>query len=111
MLHLTTIDCWESQRAHEHYVPEAFATDGFIHCTHGDSNVIAVGNRYYAGEKRQMVCLFIDANRVESEIRYEDPERIFPHIYGPLNVSAVTDVLAVARDEDGTFRSIGESLG
>ncbi len=30
----------------------------------------------------------------------------FPHIYGPLNFDAVTELLTVKRDADGSFLSI-----
>jgi len=65
---------------------------------------------YYTGDPREMVCLVIDRDTVAAEIRYEDPERIYPHIYGPLNKDAVIEVRAVRREPDGTFISIGEII-
>ena len=107
MLHLTARETWNVQRHGPEYRPETFAHEGFIHCTDGEENVIAAGNRYYTTDHREMVCLVIDAGRVQPEIRYEDSQRIFPHIYGPLNVDAVIEVRSVERSAEGAFVSIG----
>lgn len=108
--HLTPQTCWLAQRDHAEYVPEAFKSDGFIHCTDGEENVVAVGNRYYTGDTREMVCLVIECSAVTAQIRYEDCARIYPHIYGPLNIDAVREVRAVVRTADGTFTGIGDPL-
>ena len=101
---------WDARRFDAAYTPEPFESEGFIHCTDGESNVVAVGNRYYTGDRREMVCLVIDCDLVAAEIRYEDPGRIYPHIYGPLNTDAVIDVRSVQREADGNFTGIGESV-
>ena len=111
MLHLTARKTWDEQRNGSHYRPEPFETEGFIHCTDGEANVIAAGNRYYTSDPRPMVCLVIDDEKVEAEVRYEDPQGIFPHIYGPLNIDAVIAVQSVDRKDDGTFLAIGGPLG
>jgi uncharacterized protein (DUF952 family) len=108
--HLTPLEVWTTQRHNADYAPEAFASEGFIHCTDGESNVIDVGNRYYTGDPREMVCLVIDRDAVRAEIRYEDPGHIFPHIYGPLNVDAVQTVRGVDRETDGRFTRIGSPI-
>jgi hypothetical protein len=40
---------------------------------------------------------------VQPEIRYEDPEHIYPHIYGPLNRDAIVTIVPMLRNADGTF--------
>lgn len=85
------------------YVPEAFAADGFIHCTDGADNLVATANRRYAGDRRMFVALVIDTSKVAAEIRYEDAAGIYPHIYGPLNRDAIVDILPMLRAADGTF--------
>ena len=76
--HLTPEPVWASQRDSATYLPEAFDADGFIHCTDGVENVIAVGNRYYTGETREVICLVVDLDQVSAEVKYEDPGHIFP---------------------------------
>ena len=45
--HLTTKEAWEQQRTLPFYQPEAFAREGFIHCTDGEHNMVDTANRYY----------------------------------------------------------------
>jgi uncharacterized protein len=108
--HLTPRERWEAQRDGAEYLPEPFEREGFIHCTDGEDNVVDVGNRYYTGDPREMVCLVIDSDAVIADIHYEDPQRIFPHIYGPLNINAVRAVRAVDRGPGGEFVRIGEPI-
>lgn len=77
---------------------------GFIHGGQ-ISQVEPVANSFYAGEKG-LVVLVIDEGRVTSEIKYDDVpgwDLPFPHIYGPLNVDAVTDVVPLEAGADGRF--------
>lgn len=109
-LHLAPIDVWQSQAGAEQYEPEAFAREGFIHCTDGEQRLIEVGNRYYASDPRRFCCLSLDRTRIAARVIYEDPEQVYPHIYGPLNVDAIVEVREVLRADDGTFVGIGGSL-
>jgi NADPH:quinone reductase-like Zn-dependent oxidoreductase len=56
-LHLTPAAVWESQAAADHYTPEAYLSDGFIHFTIGEKELLAVGNRYYADDRREYVAV------------------------------------------------------
>jgi len=104
--HLVAAAYWLAQPDGAGYVPEAFADDGFIHCTDGASNLIDTANRYYRDDPREFVALVIDLSKARAEVRYEDDARIYPHIYGPLNRDAVIRVAAVTRDRDGTFVAV-----
>jgi uncharacterized protein (DUF952 family) len=101
--HLVPREVWVASSGSDQFLPEGYAADGFIHCTDGHDEVIAVGNRYYRADPRPYVVLAIARSRLTSPVKYEDPGRIFPHIYGPLNTGAVEKVFDVQRDADGTF--------
>ncbi len=103
--HLSPVEVWASQENEPRYLPEAYDQDGFIHCTDGLDNLLNVGNMFYTGDARDFCVLVLDSANIESEIRYEDPEEIFPHIYGPLNTDAVVGYLRVIRGENGAFIS------
>jgi uncharacterized protein (DUF952 family) len=105
--HLVPRDVWEARSSGNQYLPDAFDSDGFIHCTDGEDEVIAVGNRYYTGDPRAYVVLSIARDRLAAPVRYEDPAHVFPHIYGPLNLDAVVAVRSVRRDDQGRFVEIG----
>ena len=105
-LHLCPVPVWESQRSHEPYWPDAFVQDGFIHCTDGDDRMIWVANQFYTGDKRQFVVLAVDLDANQEPWKYEDQDRVFPHIYGPIHPRAVRAIRSVVRNDDGTFVSI-----
>jgi len=107
-LHLVPEDVWLAQNEECHYQPEGFSTEGFIHCTHGRDFVVEVGNRYYRDDPRPYLVLEVDLERVAAPVVYEDDERRFPHIYGPLERHAVRRAYRVERAADGTFIAIGE---
>lgn len=53
---------------------------------------------YYQGAS-DVIALRIDTSRLESMLVYEwSPSlaQTFPHVYGPINVDSVTEVLAMA---------------
>lgn len=108
--HLTPVEAWRTQERGERYESEAFASEGFIHCTDGEALVLEAGNRYYAGDARPYCLLTIDVDRVSSPVAYEDPQRVYPHVYGPIETAAVVAVRAVERDAAGRFIGIGASL-
>ena len=101
--HLTPESVWLAQSEAAVYQPEAFAAEGFIHCTDGEENLIAVANAFYRGDRRPYLALVIDLARVAAPVRYDDPERIYPHVHGLLNRDAVVEVRRVTRGGDGAF--------
>jgi uncharacterized protein (DUF952 family) len=104
--HLTPEPVWAAQADAAEYRPESFAEEGFIHCTDGEVNLLAVANAYYQADHRPYVVLDIDPTKLTSPITYEDPDRIYPHIYGPLNRDAVLAVRRAVRLADGSFAAI-----
>ena len=101
--HLVPAEYYRDTDRQAPYTPEQFEADGFIHCTDGVENVVTVGNAHYKDDRRMYVVLVIDTSKVVPEIVYEDPERIYPHIYGPLNRDAIIDIVPALRAADGGF--------
>jgi uncharacterized protein (DUF952 family) len=107
IFHIAEADGWADAQANGLYrrstLGRTVEDEGFIHCSYRDQ-VEAVANTFYAGRK-DLLLLVIDPAKVASEIREEavdGPER-FPHIYGPLNLDAVTEVRSFLPREDGRF--------
>ena len=105
--HLVPTAVWESQMYEASYQPEGFKEEGFIHCTDTLEELVAVGNRYYRSDPREFLVLAIDCEQVTARVVYEDPQHIFPHVYGPLNTDAVLSIQQVVRGADGTFLTMG----
>jgi len=86
------------------YRPSVFGDEGFIHCSTA-SQVMRVARRLFRG-RTDLVLLRIDPELVEPEIRLEnleEGEELFPHIYGELDLSAVTGIEPLAMGADGEF--------
>lgn len=101
--HLTRQDYFDSLDPQAEYEPAEFARDGFIHCTDGADEMARTANRYYRSDPAAYYYLWIDKARVRAPIRYEDPGRLYPHIYGPLNRNAIVAVRPARRAADGGF--------
>lgn len=106
--HLVPDPWYTAQPPDQAYLPEPFDHEGFVHLTHGIEPVIAAGNRYYRSDPRSYVVLTVDLTKVTSEVRYEDADHQFPHIYGPIDREAIVAVRVVERGADGTFLTIAE---
>jgi uncharacterized protein (DUF952 family) len=72
--------------------------------------VIDVGNRYYRDDPRPYLVLEVDLTQVAAPVKYEDDERRFPHIHGPLKRRAVRRICRIERAADGTFVAIGKPV-
>ena len=102
--HITKREQWEEARSAGAYRGDTLGTEGFIHCSQLHQ-VVPTANALFRGQK-DLVLLVIDSARVRAEIRYEGPagEELFPHIYGPLNLDAVTQALDFEPRPDGSFQ-------
>ena len=65
--------------------------------------MIETANRYYADDRRPYLLVTLDLQRVSAEWRYDDTARVYPHIYGPLQMEAVRAVEPLSRDQEGRF--------
>jgi uncharacterized protein (DUF952 family) len=105
ILHITQKTAWQSAQLAGEYTAPSLATEGFIHCS-TPAQVVAVAERFYAGQ-RGLVLLILDSDRIRPEVRYEagtdKPDELFPHVYGPINLDAVTRVLDFAPDSAGNW--------
>ena len=102
--HMTTKGAWAAVDPSQGYQPESLATEGFIHCS-TITQLLGVANGLYRGQQESII-LFVEESRVAAKIIYEDcyeTKQDFPHIYGPLMPSAVTEIIEFPCNEDGSF--------
>jgi uncharacterized protein (DUF952 family) len=94
--HITTKTKWNEALQKGFYEAPSLREEGFIHCSY-DEQVAGIAERFYAG-KKDLVKLVIDTDKLSSKIIFEwspSVQDTFPHIYGPINTEAVTDVIAI----------------
>jgi uncharacterized protein (DUF952 family) len=79
--------------------------EGFIHAAFA-GQVPGVAERYYAQVTEPLVLLTIDETRLDVPWQVEEvagSEAGFPHVYGPIEVSAVVMNTPLPRGADGRF--------
>jgi uncharacterized protein (DUF952 family) len=107
--HLVPVDVWSGTDATQPYEAGSLATEGFIHCTDGEAELIATANRHYREDERPFLALTVDLDRVGAPWTIEDPGRIYPHVHGPIDRAAILDARPVERGADGRFAGLGQS--
>ena len=94
ILHVTPRGAWERAVAEGEYRGDTLATEGFIHCCL-PGQLAGVISRYFQG-RTDLVVLRTQPERLISPLRWESPPgstEAFPHVYGPLNLDAVVEVV------------------
>jgi uncharacterized protein (DUF952 family) len=102
-LHLVPEPTWDGHDPRAAYLPDAYADDGFVHCTDGDEAMVLVANRFYAADPRPFLLLTLDLDRTGSPWRFDDAGERYPHIYGPIDPASVVEIRRMARDSEGRF--------
>lgn len=94
--HVTTAAAWKEAQHIGVYEAASLKEEGYIHCSL-ESQVPGVLDRYFSG-KTDLVKLVIDTEKLTSQYIYDwstTNEDTFPHIYGPINLDAVNEVITI----------------
>jgi len=111
IFHITSRSEWEKAQQRGEYIAPSLQIEGFIHCS-TENQVLHVANAFYHG-RNNLVVLKLDEEKIEPEIKWEAPagppapgisdSDKFPHIFGPINLTAVASVLDLEPDSAGLF--------
>lgn len=104
ILHIASSEDWTAARALGEYRADSLTGEGFIHCS-TPAQVLIPANERYRG-RDDLLLLVIDPARLAAALVYEDcyeSGQAFPHLYGPLNLDAVTRVVPFPPGPDGRF--------
>ena len=113
IFHITSRRAWDEAQERGNYRAESLATEGFIHCS-TVSQVLPVAENFYKGH-HGLVLLVIEPALLSSDLKWEPPSGetppsgvpkgdMFPHIYGPINLDAVVNVVELEEDPQGKFK-------
>jgi len=94
--HVTKAADWNVAKKNGFYEPPSLNDEGFIHCSQANQ-VAGVLERYFAGQT-DLVKLVIDTDKLTSKFVFDwspSTQDTFPHVYGPINVDAIIDVIAL----------------
>ena len=111
ILHITSKSEWAEAQSRGEYIAPSLKAEGFIHCS-TEAQVLHVADAFYAG-RTDLVLLKLDEARLKPQLKWEPPagppapgisaSDKFPHIFGPINLSAVASVVDFAPDSAGKF--------
>ena len=92
IFHLCTLQSWEAQSDLEDYRHNSLNLEGFIHASK-ENQISGVLDRYFDGINI-ITVMEIDPSLLSPELKYEMASigEEFPHIYGPVNKSAIVKV-------------------
>lgn len=111
LVHVCPAAEWRAASTSGELRPESLGAVGFVHLS-TRQQVHLPANRIFAG-RTDIVLLFVDTDRLRAPVRWEPglpedpPELRFPHLYGPLPVSAVIAVRSYLPGADGRFPRVG----
>jgi uncharacterized protein (DUF952 family) len=94
--HITTAGEWKAAQKEGFYEAASLTVEGFIHCSQ-EEQVAATLERYFKG-RNDLIKLVIDTDKLTSRYVFDwspSTADTFPHIYGPLNLDAVIEVIAL----------------
>jgi uncharacterized protein (DUF952 family) len=107
ILHICSRSDWAAAAESGSYEPDSLFTQGFVHCS-DPGTVHLPANRLYPGRK-DLLLLEIDPARVAAPVRWEPGVPPihngpwFPHVYGPIPVTAVRAAHDFPPRRDDTF--------
>ncbi len=109
--HITTRKDWEKAKTKNEYTAPSLQTEGFIHCS-TLKQIADTANVFFKGQTG-LAILCLDEHKLQSEVKFEDPTgggqhdpnvgKLFPHVYGPVNITSVVQVIDFPPDEKGFF--------
>ena len=113
--HLLPLSRWQSAGSGV-FVPGTEDAAPFVHASPDEPVTLAVANDQFTGSPEPLVALVLDESRLAAPVRREPadpapppgagPGTLFPHVYGPLEMSAVTEARYARRDASGRYVSL-----
>lgn len=94
--HVINKTSWQQALQQGFYEAPSLATEGFIHLSTKDQ-VAGVLQRYYQNQT-DLLLLQVDESKLTAELKYEiapSVNELFPHLFGRLNLDAVTAVTEI----------------
>lgn len=108
--HITSTEAWQQAQKQGEYQAISLEIEGFIHCS-TQEQVIKIANAFYEGQS-DLIVLCIDLDKLTAFLKWEEPAHIntdnlpvvtfqekFPHIYGAINLEAVTKIIPLIASE------------
>ena len=108
--HLLPHSAWQKVPPDGAYAPESLDREGFVRFSGDEATLLAIANTYYHDTTDPLAVLTVHPERLSAKVRWEPPSgheaQLFPHVYGPIERSAVLDVRYARRSPDGRYVAV-----
>ncbi len=105
VFHIISREGWVEAQERGRYAPDSYAAEGFIHLSKR-AQILRPANLLYAG-RSDLLLLKISVSALRADLVYEPGSygeaEHFPHLYGPLNLDAILQVIDFPCEADGSF--------
>jgi uncharacterized protein (DUF952 family) len=110
--HIVTEADWQEARSRGELRPSSLAAEGFVHCSILEQ-IPGTLAAHFSG-RTDLLILRIDRSRLSAEVRFEAAgasgvDGAFPHIYGPVELSAIVGVESVPENDTSSHIGLNES--
>lgn len=113
--HLLALPDWRSASG-TGGLPGPKGPGSFLHASPDEATTLAVANALFRDSAEPLVALALDESRLSAPVRFEPadpapvpgvaPGTLFPHVYGPVELEAVTGVRYARRDPAGRYTGL-----
>tara|TARA_Y100000768_G_scaffold388163_1_gene382539 strand:+ start:18733 stop:19062 length:330 start_codon:yes stop_codon:yes gene_type:complete len=104
IFHILSQSDYDLALARGFYRPESLEKEGFIHFSSEDQ-VEKTAKRFYLNQKN-LLLLKVDPSQLKHKLIVEPADGDeFPHLYGDLNLDAITEVFTLNWDQDQLIRN------
>ena len=106
IVHFASKEEWDAAKESGAYAPAGLEEHGFVHCSF-PSQAAQVANERFSG-RDDIVLLWIDPSKLRAAIIYERRKGeeigdLWPHVYGPIGLEAVTAAQKLRGWQPGKF--------
>ena len=94
IFHLISHQGFDAQSDSEFILDDANLAAGFIHCCTAEQ-LPGVIERYFPGDNSNLLVVELSPDALTEDLKWEpatDSDGLFPHVYGPINRSAILRV-------------------
>lgn len=105
LFHIIDSSVWTDAKASGRYAPASLELEGYIHLSRREQ-ILRSANLLYRG-RTDLLLLVVDPHRLSVEVVYEPGSygeaEHFPHLYGALDIEAVSAAVSFPPNADGSF--------
>jgi uncharacterized protein (DUF952 family) len=100
IFHITDSDSWKKNNEGDQYFAPSLEQMGFIHCCLEDQ-IDFVLERWFPGVS-DLMLVSLESEKIQPKVvleNLEGGETLFPHVYGPIQASAIASVKPIKNEE------------